>query len=197
VWVPETGASWDTVQQGIVQLTECCKHGGCIFAPEMIAEVLSLSKPLTNAMKSERSRLSGSAIELLIALSAGLGPAFEPLISPFFPAVLGLCARTNTVFTRRSKACVFAVIENTKLPSLLPYLTESVNHKSASLRQVAANGVIACLNCFNSHNNARAHLIEGVIKLTARDSRADVRKAGEKISQAYDTLRPDSVDRFA
>ncbi|OAX40750.1 hypothetical protein K503DRAFT_655185, partial [Rhizopogon vinicolor AM-OR11-026] len=163
---------------------------------EMIAGIRSLSTPLNNAINSERSRLSAAAIELVSSLSAGLGPAFEPLVSLFFPALLGLCARTNTVFTRRAKACIFVVIENTQSPCLLPYLTGSVNNKSASLRLIAAKGVLACLNLFKSLDDTRAHLIKDVIELTARDTRADVRKAGENILEAYKAILPDNVERF-
>jgi len=150
-------------------------------------------------MNSERSRLSGSTIELLTALLAGLGPSFEPLVALFMPTLLGLCGRTNKVFTSRAKACMLAVIEHTQSPSLLPYLAESVNHKSAFLRLVAAEGVLACLNCFNPPDiemDTRARLIEDVIKLTARDASADVRRAGKMIFEAYKALLPDRVERL-
>jgi len=191
----EKGASWDQIEQSIVRLTGCSNNGGCAFATEMIAGIRSLSTPLNNAINSERSRLSAAAIELVSSLSAGLGPAFEPLISLFFPTLLGLCARTNTVFTRRAKACIFNVIENTRSPSLLSYLTESVNHKSTSLRLVAAKGVLACLD-FKPLNDTRARLIEEVIKKTSQDARVDVRKAGENILQAYKALLPDGAKRY-
>jgi len=199
VSLEETEESWDKIEQGILQLTQCCNNGGCEFIAEMIAGIRSLSRPLNHAMNSERSRLSGSAIELVTALLAGLGPSFEPLISLFLPTLLGLCARTNKVFTSRAKACIFAVIETTQLPSVLPYLAESVNHKSNFLRLVAAEGVLACLNCFNPpdiEKDSRVRLIEDVIKLTARDASADVRRAGKKIFEAYKALLPDRVERL-
>lgn len=182
-----------------MQLTECCRNGGCEFATEMVTGIRSFSRPLNHAMNSERSRLSGSAIELVTALLAGLGPSFEPLVSLFLPTLLGLCARTNKVFTSRAKACIFAIIENTQSPSLLPYLAESINHKSIFLRLVAADGVLACLNCFNPpdiEKDTRARLIEDVIRLTARDASADVRRTGKKIFEAYKALLPDRVERW-
>ncbi|OJA14492.1 hypothetical protein AZE42_04438 [Rhizopogon vesiculosus] len=199
VSLEETEESWDKIEQGFVQLTECCNNGGCEFAAEMVAGIRSLSRQLNHAMNSERSRLSGSAIELVTTLLAGLGPSFEPLVSLFLPTLLGLCARTNKVFTSRAKACIFAVIENTQSPSLLPYLAESVNHKSTFLRLVAAEGVLACLNCFNPpdiEKDTRVRLIEDVIRLTARDASADVRRSGKKIFEAYKALLPDRVESF-
>ncbi|OAX42329.1 hypothetical protein K503DRAFT_780007 [Rhizopogon vinicolor AM-OR11-026] len=70
VSIPETEESWSQIEQGIVQLTECCNIGGCNFPEEMIAGIRSMSRPLNHAMKSERSRLSGSAIECVTAQSS-------------------------------------------------------------------------------------------------------------------------------
>ncbi|OJA20651.1 hypothetical protein AZE42_10607 [Rhizopogon vesiculosus] len=113
VTIQETNDSWGTIEQGILHLTECCKNGGCQFTTEMITGVVSLSRPLNSAINSKRSRVSGSAINLVSALVAGLGPSFEPLISLFFPSLLGLCAQTTSAFTRRAKSCVLAVIKDT------------------------------------------------------------------------------------
>ncbi|KAJ8588615.1 hypothetical protein M405DRAFT_901938 [Rhizopogon salebrosus TDB-379] len=115
-----------------MQLTQCCKNGGCAFPMEMVAGIRVLSTPLKNAMNSERSRLLGSALDLVTVLSAGLGPAFDSLVALFMPTLLGLCARTNKVFAKRTKACIFTVIENIRLSFILPYLTESVHNKLIS-----------------------------------------------------------------
>ncbi|OAX39277.1 hypothetical protein K503DRAFT_769664 [Rhizopogon vinicolor AM-OR11-026] len=137
----------------------------------MIVGVRSLSRPLICAINSSRSRVSGSAIDLISALVAGLGPSFEPLVSLFFPSLLGLCAQTSRLFTRRAKACVFVVIRGTQSPSLLPYLAEYSHHKSASLRLVAAEGVLAYMNCAKSiHIERHARILEDIIRLTARDA---------------------------
>ncbi|OAX33908.1 hypothetical protein K503DRAFT_748102 [Rhizopogon vinicolor AM-OR11-026] len=195
VSVQETGASWNTIEQGIVQLTQCCKNGGCAFATEVVAGIRSLSIPLNNAMNSERSRLSGATIELITALSVGLGPAFKPFLSIFIPTILGLCARTNKVSTSRAKASIFAVIKHTQSSSILPYLAASVHNKSPSLRLVAAESVLAYLN-FNTSNGTRTHLIEDVIQSTSEDASAVVRAVGKTIYEAYKALLPDNVERF-
>ncbi|OAX32603.1 hypothetical protein K503DRAFT_595386 [Rhizopogon vinicolor AM-OR11-026] len=161
----------------------------------MVAGIRSLSRPLNNAMNSERSRLSGATIELITALSVGLGPAFEPLLPIFIPTLLGLCARTSKVYTSRAKASIFAVIKHTQSSSILPYLAASVHNKSLSLRLVAAEGVLAYLN-FNTSNGTRTHVIEDVIQSTSEDVSEVVRAVGKKIYEAYEALLPDSVERF-
>ncbi|KAF9231492.1 clasp N-terminal domain-containing protein [Melanogaster broomeanus] len=164
----------------------------------MIAGMRSLSRSLNNAMNSERSRLSGSAVELLTTLAIGLGSSFEPLVSILFPTLLALCGRTNKVFTARARACILAIVEHTQLPSLLPYLAELGSHKSVFARLTGAEGVLACLNCCNPpdlEKDLRARIVEDFIKSTARDASADVRKASKKIFEAYKTLMPGRVEK--
>ncbi|OAX33236.1 hypothetical protein K503DRAFT_664032, partial [Rhizopogon vinicolor AM-OR11-026] len=78
------------------------------FPTEMLAGIRSLARPLNVAISSKRSRLSGAAVESVTAL--GLGLSFQPIMPLFFSSLIGLCARTNKVFTRRAKACIFAAI---------------------------------------------------------------------------------------
>lgn len=164
----------------------------------MVAGIRSISRPLNNALNSERSRLSGAAVELVTALATGLGSSFEPLASQFVPTLLVLCGRTNKVFTSRARACILAIIQHTQLPSLLPYLADLANHKSVFPRLTAAEGILACLNCFNPpdlEKETRARIVEDFIKSTARDANADVRKASKEVFRAYKTLMPARVAR--
>ncbi|OJA18444.1 hypothetical protein AZE42_05813 [Rhizopogon vesiculosus] len=185
VSLQETGESWSIIEQGIVKLAEYCNSQGYESVTEIIAGIRSLSRPLNSAISSKRTKLSGAAIKLVTDLLAGLGPAFEPLVLLFIQSLLGLCAQTNKVLTRRAKECVFAVIRGTQSPSILQYLAESANHKSASLRLVAAEGILVYLNCvkpLDIENDSRhARLLEDVIKMTARDANVEVRKAGAKM----------------
>src|SRR5882757_2552217 len=102
--LPETEESCDTIQQGILQLTQLCNIGGCKFTTEMLAGIYSLSKPLNLAMKLEHTMLSSSAIQLVATLSAGLGSSFKPLVSLFVPTLLRLCVQTENVPRRLAKA---------------------------------------------------------------------------------------------
>ena len=165
----------------------------------MIAGIRSLSRPLNRAMNSKRIKLSGSTIELVTALLAGLGPSFEPLASIFFLSLLRLCAHTNKVLSRRAKACVFAVIRDTKSQSLFPYLAESLHHRLASVRIVATEAILAHLNCLTPSNiendRRRARLLENLMKLASRDVNVDVRKLGKKISEAHKAQLADCSER--
>lgn len=179
-------------------MTHCCINGGCEYPTEILAGVRSLSKQLIRAINSERNSLSDAAIALLAALSTGLGRSFAPLIPLFFPTLVGVCARTNKVFTNRARSCIIAVIRGTQSPSILLCLAESLNSKSSSVRLVAAEGILAYLNCVRPsaiNHDTRASLLEGVLKLTALDASLDVRQIGEEIFRAYKALLPGRVER--
>ena len=195
----ETEDSWEHISQSISSLTAICQNGGFDFHDELIPIIRSISRPLINAMNSERTRLSGTVMDLVAVLAAGLGPRYEPLLPIFFPVLLCLCSRSNKVITTRARACIFAIIEATQLPSILPYFMHSIKDKSTSLRLAATEGALMCMNCFNPpdlEKDARARDIETIIRSTAKDAHADVRKVGRKIFEAYQLLLPSRVARY-
>ncbi|KAK0195260.1 clasp N-terminal domain-containing protein [Armillaria mellea] len=145
----ETEESWDTIATSIKTLTQICQGGGCDYPETIVPSLRFLSTPITSAIKSERTRLSGVAIDCIAELATGLGTSFEPLLPVFFPTLISVCARSNKVFVTRARACILLVIESTQLPSILSYFVHSIKDKSTSLRLVAAEGVLTCLNCLN------------------------------------------------
>lgn len=159
----------------------------------MVTGIRSLSKHLILALESLYSKVSSAAIDLITSLSDGLGSAFEPLISLFLPTLLMLCVQVSKDVSTQAKECILAIIKHTQCPSILPYLAESVHHKYLLVRSVAAEGVLACLNCFSSPD---ASLIEDVIKSISRDTSAAIRATGKKIVEAYRARFPDRSERF-
>ncbi|KIL68964.1 hypothetical protein M378DRAFT_40729, partial [Amanita muscaria Koide BX008] len=166
------------------------------FPQEFVSAMKELSRPLTSALNSERTRLSGPAIELIAAAAAGLGSDFEPLLPMFFPSLLSLCSRTNKVVLARAKACVLTIIQSTQLPSVLHHLLLHAKDKSSTLRLVVAEGTLACLTCFNPpdlEKEARAKDVESLIRITAKDAAAEVRRASRDIFEAYKLVLPGRV----
>ncbi|KAI9067369.1 hypothetical protein FKP32DRAFT_1609511 [Trametes sanguinea] len=154
------------------------------------------SRPISSALNSERTRLSGTATESIATSVNALGRAFEPLIPHYLPTLLTLCSRTNKVMVTRAKGCIHAIIEHTQSPSILHYLAESTKDKSVSLRLAAAEAVVLCLNSFNPpdlEKEQRAKEIEAIIRVTAVDASADIRKVGRKIFDSYKILLPGRV----
>ncbi|KAF9051005.1 hypothetical protein BDZ89DRAFT_1056903 [Hymenopellis radicata] len=200
ICTPETEDSWDKISTAISRLTLLCKDGGACDYPETLIPALrSMAEPINSAMKSERTRLSGAAIDFVSELAAGLGKDFEPLLITFLPTLLSLCARTSKIVVNRSRACILVIVDSTQLPAILPHLMQAVKDKSASLRVIACEGALTCLNCFNPpdlEKEARAKDVEALIRLASRDANADVRKLGRKIFEAYKLLLPNRVESF-
>jgi hypothetical protein len=199
ICVTETEETWDAIAQSISNLTMLCGNGGCDFPAEIITTMREFSRPINRAMNSERTRLSGAAIDLIGVVASGLGMGFDPLLPLFFPALLALCSRTNKVIITRTRTCILTIIETTQLPSILPYFLQSVKDKSSSLRLTVAEGALASMNCFNPpdlEKDARAREIEAIIRATARDASADIRKVSRKVFEAYKLLLPSRVDRY-
>ncbi|KZP34547.1 hypothetical protein FIBSPDRAFT_942658 [Athelia psychrophila] len=199
VVLPESEDSWEKIAKGITRIITLSNNGALDFPDDLVLGIRSMSRPLISAMCSERSRLSGAAIDMLHTLACGLGSDAEPLIPIFLPTLVTLCTRTSKVFVTRARTCILAFIENTQLPTILPYLALAAKDKSVTLRVVAVESVLSCLNCFNPpdmEKESRATMIEGIIKLTAKDANADVRRLSRKVFEAYKALMPTRLEKF-
>ncbi|KIK68838.1 hypothetical protein GYMLUDRAFT_152513 [Collybiopsis luxurians FD-317 M1] len=197
--LPETEESWDRISTSIISFTNLIRNSSASFPQEIIATARQLHRPIIGALKSERTRLSGPAIDLVSVLASELGTAFEPLLHLFFPTLLLLCARTSKVVLGRSRTCVLFIIEVTQLVSAMPYFIQFIRDKSVSLRVVVAEGMLACLNSLNPpdlEKEERVKDIEAFIKLSVRDANPEVRKLGKQIYRAYEILLPSKAERF-
>ena len=197
--IEETEDSWERITKAMLSFAGTCEQGGYEAAPaEIISALRNFSRPIINAMNSERTRLSGAAIDLLVSVATGLGREFEQLLTLFMPPLLVLCGRTNKVLINRTRTCIINIIESTQLASVLSYFLQNIKDKSTSLRLIAAEGTLACLNSCNPpdlERESRARDIEAIIRSTARDANADVRKLSRKIFECYKILLPGRVDR--
>ena len=195
----ETEETWDRISDSIQTLTELCRDGACEYPEQVVPVIRSLYRPLVSAMKSERTRLSGTAVDLISALAEGLGLSFEPLLALFFPTLLTLCGRPNKVVISRARACIVAIIDNTQLPTVLPFLLQYIKDKSTTLRLAAAESALTAVNALDPvdlEKEPRVQDIEALIKATARDANADIRKVSRGIFSSYKLLFPDRVDRW-
>lgn len=194
----ETEDTWDKISRSIQYLEALTKGLSQDLFPEFVFAVKSLARPINSAILSDRSRLSGCAAELITTLASCLRRAFEPLISFFVPSLLQGAARSNKVLIAKSKACLLAIVEHVQSPLLLPHFRNSVSDKSLSLRLIATELVLACMNCFNPpdlETVQRAEDIEGVIRTTATDASAEVRKCSRNVFEAYKILLPGRLDK--
>jgi hypothetical protein len=196
----ETEDNWEKISKAIQAFTLVAEKGGYEFASiEVVNAIRNFQRPLTNAMNSERTRLCGTALDMLTSVSNGLGHDFDPLMPLFMPTLLNVCGRTNKVVINRARGVILSIIESSQLASVLPYFVQSIKDKAATLRLVVAEGTLACLNSCNPpdlEKEARARDIEIIIRGSARDANPDVRKVSRKIFESYKILLPSRVERY-
>uniref|UniRef100_A0A0W0FV81 TOG domain-containing protein n=1 Tax=Moniliophthora roreri TaxID=221103 RepID=A0A0W0FV81_MONRR len=196
ITLAESEETWDTIAASISKLSNLIHNG---MPNEIVAALREFSRNITSALKSERTRLCGPAMDLITAVSAELGTSFEPLLPIYFPVLLALCARSNKVIINKARATVFAVIGNAQLSAVLPYLLQNIKDKSTSLRLVVAESTVTCLDSLDPKDlqkENRSNDIEVIIKATSRDANADVRKAGKRAFMKYKVVLPNRVDTF-
>ncbi|KAH8107475.1 clasp N terminal-domain-containing protein [Phellopilus nigrolimitatus] len=195
----ESEDSWDKIALALTRFTALTNGCAADFPAALVAAAKMHARPIANSLNSERSRLSGASTDLLTALALNLTRPFEPLIPLFVPPLLALATRSNKIFIARARNCLQTIVEHVQSPALLPFLRMAVSDKSTSLRLVATDLVAACLNCYNPpdiENPHRAEDIETVVRSTACDASADVRKSSRKVFEAYKILLPARVDTF-
>lgn len=192
----ESEDTWERIARAIQRLNALAKGSATDFPKETVAAVRTHVRPIISALNSERSRLNGAATDLVVNLATQLGRQFGPLLPHLAPTLLGLSTRTNKLLISRAKSCLLAIAEYAQLTNLLPLLRDAVTDKSLSLRLVSSEVALKCLNCFDPSNletNARAEDIECMIRSTARDASADVRKVSRSLFEAYKILLPQRV----
>ncbi|KAF5355018.1 hypothetical protein D9756_005207 [Leucocoprinus leucothites] len=198
--LPDSEETWDQISNGLQKLGQLCQSGAFEHAAEVVFSFRSIHRSLIGAMNSERTRLSGAALDVLTAVASGLGIEFEPLLPLFFPSLLSLCGRTNKVVITRARTCIFTIVEATQLPGIINYFTQFSKDKSPTVRLVVAEATLSCLKCFNPPTLEKESVslaIESLIRNAARDPNADVRKVGKDVFQSYKVLLPDRVESFA
>lgn len=195
----ETEETWESIATAILQFQTILQEEATTqpgyFTDTLRKHALSINK----CIKSERSRLSGAAMDMLSTAATELGRSFEVLLSLFLPTLLTLCGRPNKVFVTRARACLFNIIESTQSPQILTYLLRCSEDKSISLRLAVAEAALICLQSFNPpdiQRDSRAQEIETLIKFTATDANADIRKIGRDIFQSYSILLPTRVEQY-
>ena len=196
---PETEETWDSIARALARFAALCNGNAETFPADLVNALRASSRPITSALNSERTRLSGAATDFLTTAVTALASEFLPLVPLYFPTLLNLCTRTNKVFVTRAKACLSALIQNTQAPMIIHYCAVSVTDKSVSLRLAAADAMMLCLNCFNPpdlEKEQRAKEIEETIRSTAVDASADVRKVGKKLFEAYKILLPGRLPTY-
>jgi hypothetical protein len=147
-------------------------------------------------MLSERGRLSAVAVELVSTLASALGKRFDPLMLVFAPTLTKLCQRPNKVVLTRAHACITNIIQQTRLPSIIPFFKDAIKEKSVTLRVVVSESTLLCLKHIDEEKIVpKLPDVEIIIKLAGRDANPEVRKNARLMLQEYRDHFPDHYAR--
>jgi CLASP N terminal len=149
-------------------------------------------------MASERTRLSGPAVELVSVIGARMGIKFEPLIPLYVPTILKLCTRSSKIYVSRAQACLKLFASHCRVPVLVSLFKEAVTDKSQTLRISATDALHDFLSTSLRDGLPRmgkwVEDIEWIIKATARDATPETRKLSRRVFATYAQLWPERVN---
>ncbi|KAI0342070.1 hypothetical protein BDW22DRAFT_1358197 [Trametopsis cervina] len=195
----ENEDTWDAISGALATLKAVVERESAHLPRDVVVTLRSLSQEINAAAMSERSRLSRIAVDVLTVSASELGRSFDPLLSIFVPTLLTLSSRTNKVFASHARVCLNTIISSTQSPHILPFLVQNVEDRSTSLRFTVAEAALTCLNSVNPPDLRRvdrAKEVEILVKVTATDASADIRRLGRQLFDAYQVLLPERVDHF-
>ena len=149
-------------------------------------------------MSSERSRLSGAALDFLNIVAPRLSLKFEPLVSLLLPSVLRLSNRPNKVYVTRAEKSLMMIITYCPIPSVISHLLVACKEsKIATGRIAAVEGALRALNKWDwtqTPLKAKVGDIEEIIRLSGKDKDPSVRQSSRKVFDAYKALFADRLD---
>ncbi|KAI8379327.1 clasp N-terminal domain-containing protein, partial [Radiomyces spectabilis] len=176
----ETDQTWEAFDRALQNIALWAEQDRVHEYAGFVDHMKALQRPIIRAMTTDRTRLSGTAIDLLKKLSSAMEGDYEKIHDLFAPTLLRLFARTNKVTNMRSLECYKAVIENSKIPKSIPRLCDSLLRKdpNKSVRK-CVNECLAKLLQVNAPRDVQRYAknIESALMTAAVDPAAEVRNA--------------------
>ena len=187
----ETEETWDRIDHALAQfqvLTKC----GATKVPSYILRVHEFAPCISRSLLSDRTRLSGTASDVLNSMAPRLGERFAPFVNVFIPPLLQLCARTNKVSLRRAEKSLHLICRHCHLPYILSCLVHALKEKSSSLRASAAECMVIYMeSCDLARLQKRVTDVEEAIRLLATDAHPQARATCRHLYGIYAGLFPE------
>ncbi|KAJ2402075.1 hypothetical protein GGI23_000974, partial [Coemansia sp. RSA 2559] len=156
------------------------------------------SKYLNNAIISERTRLSGTALELVEEMARQMETRFQPVGDMVFPTVLKTCARANKVFVTRGIKCLTTVITYAHAGEQAPRVCMAATaDPNKTMRASATKLLMSMVSCCTVPELA-PHMaaVENAISLGVIDANPDARTTSRQTYEIYIKRFADRVDQF-
>ncbi|PWN47483.1 hypothetical protein IE53DRAFT_247746 [Violaceomyces palustris] len=192
--VPETEETWQRLD-GALQRLQAITKGGATKLNDYVPLVKTISQPLVNSLLSERTRLSGTAADLINSMAPRLGERFESLVPILIPTLLSICSRTNKVAMKRAEKSLHLISKHCNLVCLLPYMRQACSDKSQSLRIVSQGCMVILIECLpNERIGRKVTEVEACIRSGATDPNPEVRQISKRLFELYLAKWPDRVE---
>ena len=152
---------------------------------------------------SERTRLSGTAVELVKTLAKTMQRDYEPFHDMFHGSLVRMLARTKKVIVAQALDCLKTVIVASKLPRLIPRFSAMFtnNNKLQVINNSTLSSAATCLElCIqnNSPEHIQPHIqsLEAAIRAGIIKPSAEVRTAVRACYKAYASKMPENATRY-
>ncbi|KAG0362795.1 hypothetical protein BG005_004172 [Podila minutissima] len=188
---PETEHNWAAKETAIKNLGAAC-HSGIAQNHEYIQFIKNHRKALAESLLTERTRLSGTACELVEKLATAMGRDFGPQCADLFTGpLLRVCARTNKVMVSRAVKALTSMI-NAGAISVLPKTCAAFATPNKAQRIACINLIATCVSQF-SPQELEPHLpvLEPVLKEGVQDAAPEVRDTSRKSFKVYAAKFPE------
>ncbi|KAI9248245.1 clasp N terminal-domain-containing protein [Phascolomyces articulosus] len=199
----ETEETWESFNLALKNMTAWVVEDKAYEYEGFVDHLKLLQKPLIKILTTERTRLLGTATDLLKSLSRTMERVdYDQHIHDLFaPTLHRMFARTNKVMHTRTIECYKTIIQHAKIPRMIPkfaILLKSKKEQSKSVRQCLAACLDTLIDTNTTQDITKEHqrLIEEAIRATAMDSAPEVRLAIRCCYRTYCTKFPESVSKF-
>ncbi|PKI84956.1 hypothetical protein MVES1_001127 [Malassezia vespertilionis] len=193
----ETEETWGKIDAALAQFQAETKNGATRL-PIYIATVRKLAPCITNSLLSERTKLSGTAFDVLNSMAPRLGERFAALLPLFIPPLLQNCSRTNKVSMKRAEKTLHLICRHCKPATIIPYLRHALQEKAPGLRTIAAGCLVVLIEAMDTERvGKRVVDVEHCIRAYATDASAQVRAQIRTLYGLFMARWPDHVPAFS
>ncbi|PLW08455.1 hypothetical protein PCANC_07781 [Puccinia coronata f. sp. avenae] len=203
--IEETEDTWQNIDASLKRFTAAIRGGACDHHDEFLKrwKETDIVRGLVNAMSTERTRLSGTALDLVAATSR-LGGYWDSAVPFYAPTIIKLLGRASKIYVTRATITLTSLIKGTKSPAFIPYLIDGISEKSVTIRIGCADALLCCLSDIINDTeecstrkprskdalNKRLNDVENAIKVGGRDRDPKVRAIFKRIWELYERQWP-------
>ncbi|OMJ21217.1 CLIP-associated protein [Smittium culicis] len=202
----ENEDTWLQLETAFKNFSSLVNLGACKY-PLTFTKVKEICQTVCRSIQTERTRLSGAALEFLESLSKNSTTELQSISNLFVNDIIKICARTNKIFTTRAIRCLETFIIFSRCFDLIPLVCDyAAKDQSKILRKniskvllTIVENIAVCTNLeikLKEEADIKTYFetINTAISLIAVDADVDVRTNAKSIFSTYVKRFPDNKD---